>query len=532
VNKNIQNLSIVLVIMFFALIISTSIIQVFYYSDYWNNTWNPRSVYDTINVDRGKIFASDGTTIIAQSTETDTKVKNIKFQRSYPFGSLYSSVTGFYSIVNKSESGLESSFNDVLSGKYENAKPSSIIKNLIEPQKTGYNLITTLDHNLQTTADTAIGNYQGSIVILDADDGSILSMVSKPDYDPNLLASINGTTAGAEYSKLVMDESGKNPDPNSRLLNKATSKLYPPGSTFKTIISLTALKNDYKPDSILEAPDQLTLSNSSSVLHNFNNKACSASKTITLQEALNVSCNTAFSILGTKLGSEKVKEVAEDFGYNKPIVIDDNKNFLEKFAKNLLPSSSSGFSTNTVASVFPDIASDDRLELASIGQGDVRVTPLQNALTAAMIANGGKNIKPHFVSSITDSQMKTQTEFNYDTGLDLGSSKYSQLKEIMTEIVQKTPAYSSFKINGMTIGAKTGTAQTGNSDIPLAWVIGFANVDSNNSGSKASSGAGSGSGSYSGRNLAFALVVENGTETSTGANVAIPIMQKILGSLV
>ncbi len=245
-------------------------------------------------------------------------------------------------------------------------------------------------------------------------------MASTPSYDPNQLAVHDGDQANQAYTDLVSQ-------PTNPMLNRATSQLFPPGSTFKVIVAAAALESgDYQPDTEIPAGASYTLPGTSTDLTNTTAAGNGTDGKITLQDALAQSSNTAFAQLGVTLGADSIRDMAERLGYDDQILIDG--------------STATGSPTYAAASSFPEDPTDDRLALASIGQGDTLST------------------YPH----------KMSEAFSADTA--------NKLTQMMEQVI---PAENpSLAIDGVSIAAKTGTAQIGESnEANDAWIIGFAPAD-------------------------------------------------------
>ena len=186
-----------------------------------NNTYNVRLQDQENSVYRGKILASDGE-VLAHTILTDSGEK----VRQYTHGPVFAHVIG-YSTVGMT--GVEKLANQYLL----KADNSNILQDLYQEvtgeQYVGCTVVTTLDTSLQETAYSMLGDNQGAVVALDPSTGKILAMVSKPDYDPNTIRDI--------WEELINSDNG-----DSRLVNRATQGLYPPGSTFKLLTALEYLR--------------------------------------------------------------------------------------------------------------------------------------------------------------------------------------------------------------------------------------------------------------------------------------------------
>ena len=399
-NKYLRQLFTAVIALFVVLGMSTTIITAIRANSLSSDPRNARALYQEYGAPRGAILASDGT-ILAQSTPVNDV---FSYQRSYTNGPVYAPVTGFFSVTQRGDRGIESSRNKLLSGK----------------------------------ADA-------------------LFWASAPSYDPNALATHDTKKATANYSKLAAQA-------NSPMINRATSQLYPPGSTFKTIVAATALESgDYDTDTQIPAGASYTLPGTSTNLTNTTAAANGIDSKITLQDALTYSSNTAFAQLGVKLGQDKIAEQAKKLGYGSSITIDGT--------------SSSGRPMKSVAAKFPDTLSDDKVALASIGQGDVLSTPLQNAMVAAAIANDGKLMRPTLVDRVRASDLSTLSEATPEVmSTAFSSSTASKLNQMMQSVVEHDAP--SLQLSGIKVAAKTGTAQIGSSNQTNdAWVIGFAPAD-------------------------------------------------------
>ena len=188
--------------------------------DVISSPYNRRQDTYAEHVVRGEIRASGGE--VLAKTETDEEGNE---QRVYPYGRVFAHAVGY---DNNGRSGIELSKNSQLLTSH--AFLLEQVQNGLTDQKNqGDNVITTLDANLQQVAYDALGNNQGAVVVMEADTGKVLALVSKPDFDPNTLSS--------DWDTIVADES------NSSLVNRATQGLYPPGSTFKIVTALAYLRD-------------------------------------------------------------------------------------------------------------------------------------------------------------------------------------------------------------------------------------------------------------------------------------------------
>ncbi len=454
-NKTLRQLFTAVIVLFVILGISSSIIMVNRANSLSHDARNTRALYQTYGAPRGAILASDGT-IIAKS---DPVNDSFSYQRSYPEGSMYAPITGYFSIAQNADRGIEASENSLLTGE-SNALFWQHIKALFTGQENkGASIETSIDPKLQKAAMDALNanNEDGAAVAIEPSTGRILAMASTPSYDPNTLASHDTGAASKAYTELVTNSS--NP-----MLNRATSQLYPPGSTFKTVVMAAALESGkYQLDTQIPAGALYTLPGTQTQLTNAETQGNGTDGKISLKEALAWSSNTAFSQLGVALGDQTVSDMAKKLGFDKSITIDGTD--------------TNGIPMTAVASRFPTDVSQDKLALASIGQGDTVETPLQNAMIAAAIANDGKLMKPTIVDRVRFSDLSVMP----DTKPQVMSNAFSadtanKLTEAMEAVVDE--ANPNLQISGVKVAAKTGTAQIGENNSSIdGWVMGFAPAD-------------------------------------------------------
>src|SRR6478752_10275821 len=185
-NREIKRVSTVVLAMFLALLVSTSILQVLQADTLGADARNTRALNDSYSAQRGAILVAGQP--IAQSVPTSDIYK---WQRVYSNGPLYSAVTGFFP-VNGEATGLEGALNQQLSGNANSQFFDRINAILTGKNPQGATVETTIDQVAQQAAWDALGDQQGAVVVLEPKTGKILAMVSKPTYDPNVLASHDG----------------------------------------------------------------------------------------------------------------------------------------------------------------------------------------------------------------------------------------------------------------------------------------------------------------------------------------------------
>lgn len=434
-NRPIRRVAIVAALMFFALLANASYLGVFRASSLEADSRNRRARDAEFAVDRGAILV--GNTPVAQ---TKASTGRFKYQRTYPKGSLYAPVTGYYS-YDFGRSGLESTYNTQLSGTDDSQFFERMMDTLTGKKAAGASLQTTINAKAQQAASDGLGSRVGAVVALDYTTGAILADVTNPSYDPNELATTDLTAEQANWKKLTADTSYP-------MSNRATREIYPPGSTFKLVTAAAALENGMSASSTVSSPSSLRLPQTSTYLTNETN--CGGSTT-TLTHALEVSCNTAFANVGLKLGATKLRAEAEKFGFD----------------------SSLGGDANPVASQFPSSLNQPQVALSAIGQYDVAASPLQMAVVAGAIANGGQVMQPYLVSEVRNPDLSTLSKHSpQKLQRALSTSNAQSLQTMMQDVVTNGTGTAA-QISGLTIGGKTGTAQSDPNRPPYAWFVGY-----------------------------------------------------------
>lgn len=452
-NKYLRQLFTAVVALFVILGTSSTIIMAIRANALNADTRNTRSLYHQLGANRGAILASDGSVMAQSEACTDA----FKYQRTYADGKLYSAVTGYFSLNQPADRGLEASRAKLLSGESDSLIWQQIKSTLSGKDTQGASVETSIDPALQKVAYDQLGDRDGAAVAIEVSTGRILAMVSTPSYDPNELANHDTSSADEKYKELSAGES-------SPMINRATSQLFPPGSTFKTIVAAAALETgNYQIDTQIPAGASYTLPGTSTSLPNSNTAAAGKDGKISFEDALAYSSNTAFAQLGVALGASTVSSMAEKLGFNTTIAIDGTD--------------SSGTPMTAVASQFPQNLAEDRLALASIGQGDVKASPLQMAMVAQAIANDGTMLHPTIVDRVRAADLTVISETKPQTmSTPFSKDTADKLTTMMESVVTKEN--QNLAIDGIRVAAKTGTAQIGEDGSSIdGWVIGFAPAD-------------------------------------------------------
>ncbi|HJP16538.1 MAG TPA: penicillin-binding protein 2 [Acidimicrobiales bacterium] len=461
-NKSIRRLATAFLILYGLLFIQINRVQIYDAKRLIEDPTNPRVAIEAFGASRGRIATSDGV-IIATSKINDLS-DQFRYEREYPYGDLYAHITG-YTSFNSGSSGLELTYSEELSGR----TPEQLADNLYElfaSDPETHDLVLTIQHDLQTVAAESLGSRNGAVVVMSPLTGEIFALVSSPTFDPNLLSSTNTTTANNVRSDLLNQI-------NTPLISRATSEIYAPGSTFKLITATAAIEqvNFTLENPVFDITDAYIPPLTIRPITNYGGSECGGS----LKEILRVSCNTAFAEIGAEyIGPSLLQETAERFGFNETIPFDvptATSYFPTDFGKELsVVTTPEGESTG-----IPIVENTPLLAQAAIGQYEVAATPLQMALVASAIAGQGNTPSPYLVKEILNhkGELVTRT-LNSIWQQTMEASTAELLREGMKEIVDSGTA-QRLAINGLIIGAKTGTAQISSDEIAThAWVLGFA----------------------------------------------------------
>ena len=483
-----RRLGMAVIVMVALLLANLTYIQVFKAVSYRNDPNNKRTVLEEYSRDRGQITA-DGGVVLAQSTPTDDQYR---YRRSYPGGAMYANLTGYYSL-RYGPTGLERLQNDLLSGDDPELWVDRLSDLITGRDPQGGNVQLTVVPAVQKAAYEGLAKkgYVGAVVAIQPSTGAILAMASTPSYDPTPLASHSEKTQRSAYNKLV-DQS---PSP---ILDRAIGAVYPPGSTFKLVVTAAALQHGYTPDTAVPGTPTITLPDTGgATLSNFEHETCGTGggSPVPLTEALAYSCNTAYATVAMSLGAAELKKQAAAFG------IDGQDWDLDGFP--------------VAGSRTGEMADDAAVAQSGIGQRDVALTPLADAVVAATIANHGRRMEPYLVAKTTrpDLSVITQTEPT-SQGQAIPATVAHEIRDMMIETEKVTPG--SGQIKGLTIASKTGTAEHGTdpkNTPPHAWYVAFAPADD--------------------PQVAVAVLVTNGGDRgldATGATVAAPIGRAVIAA--
>jgi peptidoglycan glycosyltransferase len=434
-------------------------IQAFQGSKLGAHALNRRNWEMSKTVPRGNILASGGETV-ARSVPSGAGT-SVQYTRDYPYGKIFAPVAGFVS-EKYGKAGIENTFNQYLSGIENPQFQLGPISSLW--QRGGYNIVLSINADLQRTAYRALGEYRGAVIVMEPETGKILALVSKPSYDPE---GIN------EAWKTIVD------DPASPFLNRALQGLYPPGSAIKPLVAAAALEEGVtNTEKIYYSPGYLKIGNYT--LHEINSNPLGK---VNLEQAMALSSNVAFGQIGLDLGQDRLGKYFEKFGFNKELslALPAEQSRLPKFNK----------------------LADGELAQTAIGQGELLVTPLSMALMTSAIANKGIMMKPIIVTAITNDQGQIIKSYLPEVWLKpISGNTAHTIQTLMGEVV-KWGTGTAAKISGLQIAGKTGTAENPHG-VPHAWFIGLAPMDK--------------------PKIVVVVIVENG---GSGGAIATPIARRI-----
>jgi len=461
VNRALKRISIAVLVMFLVLMVNVNYLQAFETSSLASRPENSRAAFEANQYERGDIVTTDGVKIATTTPTNDT----YRFLRVYKNGAVYAPVTGYDTIF--STSGVEQAEDSLLSGNGSQLAFRNFIDMITNKPQKGATVQLTINSKAQLAAyqglQQTIGtkNQVGGVVAINPSTGAILAMASYPSYDPNKLAS-HDVAAVTNYDKSLLRQS---PSP---LLNNATQTTLPPGSTFKIVTSSAWLTQDTtrNTNSMVYSPQVLTLPQTTNKLHNDAGEICGnagVNGQTTIIQAFALSCDTTFGNLGMQLGGGALKSMAEKFGMN-----DTNLT---------IPGVTVAPSQYVTPPSLPLTA------FSAIGQFSDTTSPLQEAMFAAAIANGGTLMKPYLIQQVTASDLAVvQSTATSVLSQPVSSAVANNVKQMMVAVVQQgtASAFNSGAENGLQIAGKTGTAQNnlnGVSANPDAVFTAFAPAD-------------------------------------------------------
>lgn len=394
-----------------------------------NNSRNKRQELLAERVIKGKILSADGEVLAETVTDADGKE-----YRNYPEKKVFCHVVGRSS---NSLTGIELSQCYPLLTSHSN--PIKQLGNTLRGEKNqGDTVITTLDAKLQRAAYQALGDHRGAIVALEPSTGKVLAMVSKPAYDPN--------TVLEQWEELVKDS-----DEESALVNRATQGLYPPGSTFKMVTAMEYLIENPKDYSSFHYTCKGTDIFSGSRINCYNRERHGS---LNLTASFAESCNGSFAKIGTMLNVDSYRSLCEKLYFNRKLPV--------------------GFEANASKFVLDKTSDVAEITQTAMGQGRTVVTPLQNAMITAMIANGGEMMTPYVVDHTENESGKLVKQYEpHSLGKKVDEWVAEKTVKLMKAVVNQG---TGTMLKGLPYQAagKTGSAEFDSEGTSHAWFVGFA----------------------------------------------------------
>jgi peptidoglycan glycosyltransferase len=455
-----------LVILFALLFVWTSRWTVIDASSLNSNALNVRPLLAELHTRGGRILANDGT-VLARPVPGPGGTWN----RSYPTGSLFAQAIGYSIPAQGRSAGLERFRAAELRGA------STGLGSVFGPlttRRVGNDIYTTLDPKGQRAAVQALGGQKGSVVALDPRTGAVLVMYSNPSYDDNHLD-----------------------QPGTTTFNRATQGSYAPGSTFKIVTASAGVDSGkYTPNSYINGNSPLLVSGVP--LNNDGNQSWGP---VSLTTAMTYSINTVFAQVAETVGRSGMTSYMKKFGFYSKPPLDYPANELN---------------VSTIISPtgrpYPPGSSREDIGRIGIGQGGVIVTPLQDAMDAAAVANGGTLMTPHMTSKIVNSDGATVETINPTVYQQVMSAASARGVTGMMEKVVEEGTGTTVQIPGITIAGKTGTASIGasGSNLTQPSFVAFAPAQS--------------------PKVAIAVMIDQ-SQGGFGAQVAAPIAKTVIQTL-
>lgn len=446
-NQRIRRLTVVLLALYAVLFVQLNVIQVGRKTSLDADSRNTRQTVRDFNDPRGDIRTSDGQ-IIATSVRTEGD-DQFDWQRVYPFGDLYSHITGYFTF-GYGATQVERVRNDVLAGRTVEQQIKGVGA-LFSGGDTSGSVEVTIDSRIQEAARDALGEREGSVVVVDPSTGAVKALWSWPSYDTNIVAVHNSDLAGDTFTFL-------DTIPSKPLLANSYQERYMPGSTFKILTTAAALDAGLVTrESTWAEESEFVPPQTTDPIQNYDGKVCGGD----LVEVFRRSCNTPFARMAIELGPDEMVEAARRFGIGEPLPFD-------------LPRAA----TSRFGDVDYFTQNLPLLGIGGFGQGNTQMVPLHMAMITAAIANGGVMMRPFAIAATYDHdgrQLQRTVPSVWRIPMSVGAS--SLLTELMIEVVNNGTASCCFNLSGVQGAAKTGTAQlnaAGEPERSHAWIVAFA----------------------------------------------------------
>jgi peptidoglycan glycosyltransferase len=486
VNKQITRVAVVSMALLAALIVGTTYWQAWAAPGLADRQDNSIQRVADFQIDRGKILAADGKTVLADNVRKKVDGKDLFFRR-YPQHGLAAHIVG-YSTAVRSRAGLEASENDFLTGS--NTNLSTVLDTTLDKLKgatiRGNDLHLTLRPGAQRVALNALGGKCGAAVAIEPKTGRVLVAASSPTYDPNLIE--------GQFKQASRQKFGCSP-----LFNRAAAGLYTPGSTFKVVTASAALDSGkFTPSSTFYDPGYCE--EYGQRVNNYDTS--SPFGTVTLAQGMQNSINSVFCNIGKTLGGRRLVDKMKRFGFYTVPPLETPVN--ERAISGLY--NSRGRLVTNENKIDPG--------RTAFGQGpntaEPRLTPLQMAMVAATIANGGVVMKPYVVEKVVAPDGSDVTKTKPDAlGRAVDANHAAEVARMMELVVQGGTGTAA-QIPGIRVAGKTGTAESGVRGTNTTSFMSFAPADN--------------------PRVAVAVILER--QSGTGGTTAAPIAKQIMEALI
>ena len=420
-------------VLFALLVANLTLIMVVQANDYKNMPSNNHTLAREARTERGTISTYDNV-VLAQSVLQDDGT----YKRVYPSGTLAAHVVGYASEAYGT-AGIEASYNDTLKGQRNYASWVDVVNAATDAGTPGNDVKLTINSTIQQAAEQALDGFNGACAVIDPETGAVLALASSPSYNASDIESI--LSSGSD---------------SSALYNRATQALYSPGSTFKMVSLTTALENNVATESsVFSSPGEMTIGNGK--VNNFGNYSYGE---ITLARATELSSNTVYGQLGTQIGSDRLVEGSEKFGFNQDV----------------------SFDIPLVKSLMPDPNEMTEWETAWATAGEPvgqhaspagpQATVLQMALVGCVIANDGVMEQPYLVDSIYNADGECSFTARPSSLMTATSSSIAKRVRTVLEGVVNSGTGTAAAVQGVQIAGKTGTSETGK-EYDDSWFVGM-----------------------------------------------------------
>jgi peptidoglycan glycosyltransferase len=448
-NRAIRRLSLATLVLFVVLMLNVNYLQVFRVNSLASEAGNVRVFDQQFHNQRGEIVAAGGPkqVVVAESR----LIKGGIYQRYYPHSYVYAPITGYDSIYGSTSAfgttGIERAENNLLAGTASSLTVHNLIGLITGKSRQGATVYLTINPGAQQAAYAALAamGKPAAAVAIDPRTGAILALASYPTFNPNDYATLDSR-------KLAKIDARYRRATSQPLLNRAINDTFPPGSTFKIITSSTAFSTGKvaSENATIPAPTVYILPGTHTPLTNDNGAPCGDGHPQIIF-AFTVSCNTAFGKLGDTVGGTALHKYANLFGFNNPDLAIP------------LPVSPSNY---------PPLTDPAQIAQSAIGQFSDTVTPLQEAMMAAAMADGGTMMRPYLVSEVQAPDLSVISRTQPAVLQQVVTPQVAAYVRTMMLSVTHNPAGTAYftagpPATGIQIAGKTGTAQNGHNNSGL-----------------------------------------------------------------